>query len=32
VLSGLLKRIDNSVKTISVNDLESLREAEDTLA
>jgi [acyl-carrier-protein] S-malonyltransferase len=31
VLSGLLKRIDTSVKAISVNDLESLREAEDAL-
>ena len=27
VLSGLLKRIDRSVKTIAVNDLESLDEA-----
>jgi [acyl-carrier-protein] S-malonyltransferase len=31
VLSGLLKRIDRSVKTISVNDLKSLDEATDTL-
>jgi [acyl-carrier-protein] S-malonyltransferase len=32
VLSGLLKRIDRNVKTISVNDLESLDEATETLA
>jgi [acyl-carrier-protein] S-malonyltransferase len=32
VLSGLLKRIDKSVKTISVNDLKSLDELEETLA
>ena len=32
VLSGLLKRIDRGVKTISVNDLRSLDEAADTLA
>jgi [acyl-carrier-protein] S-malonyltransferase len=31
VLSGLLKRIDRSVRTISVNDLESLNEAIETL-
>jgi [acyl-carrier-protein] S-malonyltransferase len=31
VLSGLLKRIDRSVRTISVNDLESLHEAIETL-
>jgi [acyl-carrier-protein] S-malonyltransferase len=31
VLSGLLKRIDRSVKTISVNDLESLDEATQAL-
>ena len=31
VLSGLLKRIDRSVKTIAVNDLESLDEATDAL-
>ncbi len=31
VLSGLLKRIDRNVKTISVNDLKSLDEATDTL-
>jgi [acyl-carrier-protein] S-malonyltransferase len=31
VLSGLLKRIDRSVKTVSVNDLKSLDEATDTL-
>jgi [acyl-carrier-protein] S-malonyltransferase len=31
VLSGLLKRIDKSVRTISVNDLKSLNEASDTL-
>jgi [acyl-carrier-protein] S-malonyltransferase len=32
VLSGLLKRIDRSVNTVSVNDLKSLDEATDTLA
>ncbi|MGZ8781916.1 MAG: ACP S-malonyltransferase [Gaiellaceae bacterium] len=32
VLSGLLKRIDRSVKTFAVNDLQSLRELEDALA
>jgi [acyl-carrier-protein] S-malonyltransferase len=31
VLSGLLKRIDRNVKTISVNDLKSLDEASETL-
>jgi [acyl-carrier-protein] S-malonyltransferase len=31
VLSGLLKRIDRSVKTVSVNDLKSLDEATETL-
>jgi [acyl-carrier-protein] S-malonyltransferase len=31
VLSGLLKRIDRSVRTFSVNDLESLDEATDAL-
>ena len=31
VLSGLLKRIDRSVRTISVNDLKSLDEATDAL-
>jgi [acyl-carrier-protein] S-malonyltransferase len=31
VLSGLLKRIDRSVKTIAVNDLKSLDEATDAL-
>jgi [acyl-carrier-protein] S-malonyltransferase len=31
VLSGLLKRIDRSVRTISVSDLKSLNEATDTL-
>jgi [acyl-carrier-protein] S-malonyltransferase len=31
VLGGLLKRIDRSVRTISVNDLESLNEAIETL-
>jgi [acyl-carrier-protein] S-malonyltransferase len=31
VLSGLLKRIDRSVRTISVNDLKSLDEATETL-
>ena len=31
VLSGLLKRIDRSVKTIAVNDLESLDEAAEAL-
>jgi hypothetical protein len=30
-LSGLLKRIDRSVRTISVSDLKSLNEATDTL-
>jgi [acyl-carrier-protein] S-malonyltransferase len=32
VLSGLLKRIDRSVKAVSVNDLESLRALDDALA
>jgi [acyl-carrier-protein] S-malonyltransferase len=32
VLSGLLKRIDRSVKAVSVNDLESLRSLDDALA
>jgi len=32
VLSGLLKRIDRSVRTFSVNDLRSLDEATDALA
>ena len=32
VLSGLLKRIDRSVKTVSVNDLKSLDELADELA
>ena len=32
VLSGLLKRIDRSVKTVSVNSLESLEELENALA
>jgi [acyl-carrier-protein] S-malonyltransferase len=32
VLSGLLKRIDRSVKTVSVNDLDSLNELENALA
>jgi [acyl-carrier-protein] S-malonyltransferase len=32
VLSGLVKRIDRSVKTISVNDLASLNKVEDTLS
>ena len=32
VLSGLLKRIDRSVKTFSVNDLKSLDEVSETLA
>ena len=32
VLSGLLKRIDSSVRTISVKDLESLGRASDSLA
>jgi hypothetical protein len=31
VLSGLLKRIDRSVRTFSVNDLESLDEATEAL-
>ena len=31
VLSGLLKRIDKSVKAIPVNDLKSLNELEQTL-
>jgi [acyl-carrier-protein] S-malonyltransferase len=31
VLSGLLKRIDRSVRTLSVNDLDSLHEAIETL-
>ena len=32
VLSGLLKRIDRSVRTVSVSDLNGLRELEETLA
>ena len=32
VLSGLLKRIDRSVKTFSVSDLESLEQLQRTLA
>jgi [acyl-carrier-protein] S-malonyltransferase len=32
VLSGLLKRIDKNVKAVSVNDLKSLDELENTLA
>jgi [acyl-carrier-protein] S-malonyltransferase len=32
VLSGLLKRIDRSVKAISVNDLPTLEKIKDTLA
>jgi len=32
VLSGLVKRIDRSVRTISVNDLASLEKAKETLA
>ena len=32
VLSGLLKRIDRSVRTFSVNDLRSLDEAAEALA
>ena len=32
VLSGLVKRIDRSVKTISVNNLQSLDKAEEALA
>jgi [acyl-carrier-protein] S-malonyltransferase len=32
VLSGLLKRIDRSVKAVSVNSLESLEELEEALA
>jgi [acyl-carrier-protein] S-malonyltransferase len=32
VLSGLLKRIDRSVKAVSVNDLDSLNELENALA
>jgi [acyl-carrier-protein] S-malonyltransferase len=31
VLSGLLKRIDRSVRTVSVNDLKSLHQAIETL-
>ncbi len=31
VLSGLVKRIDRSVRTISVNDLASLEKARETL-
>jgi len=31
VLSGLLKRIDRSVKTIAVDDLESLDQATEAL-
>ena len=32
VLSGLLKRIDRSVRTVSVSDLSGSRELEETLA
>ena len=32
VLSGLLKRIDRNVRTVSVSDLKGLRELEETLA
>jgi [acyl-carrier-protein] S-malonyltransferase len=32
VLSGLLKRIDKSVRTVSVHDLESLKKLEDAVA
>ena len=32
VLSGLLKRIDRSVRTVSVSDMSGLRELERTLA
>jgi hypothetical protein len=32
VLSGLVKRIDRSVRTISVNDLTSLEKAKEALA
>jgi [acyl-carrier-protein] S-malonyltransferase len=32
VLSGLIKRIDRSVRAFSVNDLVSLREVEESLA
>jgi [acyl-carrier-protein] S-malonyltransferase len=32
VLSGLLKRIDRSVRTVSVSDMNGLRELEKTLA
>ena len=32
VLSGLLKRIDRGVRTVSVSDLEGLRQLEETLA
>jgi [acyl-carrier-protein] S-malonyltransferase len=32
VLSGLLKRIDRSVRTISVSNLQELNELEKTLA
>jgi [acyl-carrier-protein] S-malonyltransferase len=32
VLSGLVKRIDRSVRTISVNDLASLEKAKEALA
>ncbi len=32
VLSGLVKRIDRSVKTISVNNLAALEQLEDSLA
>jgi [acyl-carrier-protein] S-malonyltransferase len=32
VLSGLLKRIDRSVRTVSVSDMNGLRELEETLA
>jgi [acyl-carrier-protein] S-malonyltransferase len=31
VLSGLVKRIDRSVKSVSVNNLESLHKLEETL-
>ena len=32
VLSGLLKRIDRSVRTVSVSNMQELRELEETLA
>jgi [acyl-carrier-protein] S-malonyltransferase len=32
VLSGLLKRIDRSVRTVSVSNMNELRELEETLA